>query len=175
MTSYHDVNDRKVGFAGWPGPDLRPAECNSGNLARAIIAYRDRWQGHPHFPASPWSTRHGSVWLPELTHAGPNDSLTETDERPLYRTMRPAQINGTAYEANREVTFDGWPSDAGLEPVNAPARRITAYFSRYRHTGLLPSKPYDSAKQVVHLPPITELDQRSRQHEIPPASVRTVA
>jgi hypothetical protein len=139
---------------GWPGPHLVAREGDA--IGEAIIAYVKRFKDHPDFPASPYSERHGEIFLPDLDQPQP-----ETDERPRYRLKEIGVVNSMPAPAGFEFDFDFWPPHGQLrnyEPINESARRVHKFRLKYANRPSLPRQPYDSARQQLVLPPQYKLD-----------------
>jgi hypothetical protein len=130
---------------GWPDADLvaRPNDATGA----AIIAYRDKWQEHPNFPASPWDDRAGDIFLPDLD----GEARAVTDPVPRYRLKENAFLGPNLYMAGQEVNFPGWPvRPHTLVAINASAERVLSYQSRYGAGRTLPGMPHQAG--VLNLP-----------------------
>jgi hypothetical protein len=177
MPIFHSTKDRSVygGPAevtvddGWPGPDLiaRPND----NIGAAIIAYAAKFKDHPDFPASPYSERHGEIFLPDLDQPQPPH-----DERPRYRLKDTGAINSMSAPAGFEFDFDYWPPQGQIwnyVPVNDSARRVHKYRTRYGNRRVLPGQPYDRERRVLVLPREDKLNRV--EYENPPFGARGAA
>jgi len=125
---------------GWPEQHhvARPRDA----IGEAIISYRDRWQDHENFPASPWSPRHGEIHLPNLDAQQP-----ETDPVPLYRLNEAAFVGPVLYEKNHLAPYAGWPAHPfTLEPVNYSAERVLRFMTRFGAGQKLPGMPHQSGR-----------------------------
>jgi hypothetical protein len=124
-----------------PGLIARPNDA----IGAAILAYAAAFSDHPNFPPSPWDTRRGDIYLPDL-----DQPRASTDPIPRWRLKEAAFLGCNLYHAGQEVNFPGWPVNPHtLEPVNESAKLVLSYMTR--HGGhKLPSMPHEAG--VLNLP-----------------------
>jgi hypothetical protein len=125
----------------WPAPHHRPRERDT--LGEKIVAYAAQHRNHPNFPSSPWSTRHGEIFLPDL------DEPEELhDEMPKYRVKDAAAFIGCVmYTEGQIVPFAGWPANmSALEPANQSAERVVRYAIKYGAGRNLVGQPWSAGR-----------------------------
>jgi hypothetical protein len=128
----------------WPEPHhiARPRDA----IGEAIIAYARHWGSHPDFPPSPWDTRRGDIYLPDLDRP-----RAATDPIPRYRLKEHAFLGCNLFNAGQEVNFAGWPVlPHTLEAVNESAAMVLSYMTRHGAGHKLPGMPHDAG--VLNLP-----------------------
>jgi hypothetical protein len=135
----------EVSTEAWPEQHwlARPKDT----LGEAVLAYSKKNRTHPNFPASPWSDRHGKIFLPpDLDHPGP-----DSDPIPRYRLKEFGAVGGVVYLAGAEFNFAGWPSRPSLlEPVNESAALVLSYMARCAGRPLPATMPHSGF--VLNLP-----------------------
>lgn len=130
---------------GWP--EKHHVARDGDAIAATILAYRDKWQKHELFPASPWSARHGRIHLHDL-----NEPEPATDDPPVYRLKTFGAVNGAVHVAGATLRFDGWLNRTGsnlmsnLEPINESAHRVHAYTQKFLQGRQMPGQPYSASK-----------------------------
>jgi hypothetical protein len=112
-------------------------------LGAKILEYAAKWKNHQDFPESPWSDRHGEVFLRDLDKPEEPD-----DEEPLYRVVAATAFIGPAlYERGAVVPFSGWIKNmSDVEPENESARRVFSYATRYGPGRNLTTAPYNAGR-----------------------------
>jgi hypothetical protein len=131
---------------GWPEPHLiaRPRD----EIGEAIIAYAKKWGAHPDFPESPWDTRRGEIYLPDL-----DQPRAETDPMPRYRLKEDAFLGPSLYSKGQEVDYAGWPvRPFTLEAMNESAELVLRYMTRVAPGRTLPGSPHECGVLVLPNP-----------------------
>jgi hypothetical protein len=129
---------------GWPERHLlaRPND----KLGQQILDYAAKWKNHPDFPPSPWDTRRGEIYLPDLDQPRP-----DTDPIPRYRLKEFGAVGASVYAAGAELNFTGWPTRPSLlEPMNTSASLVLGYMARCAGRPLPGTMPH--ANGVLNLP-----------------------
>lgn len=132
---------------GWPDPGLGLVARPGDQTGAAILAYQKKWSGHVAFPDSPWSDRHGKIYLPpDLDHPGP-----DSDPVPRYRMKEFGALGPGVYAKGAEVNFSGWPRNPSLlEAVNTSASLVLDYMARCAGRPLPATMPHSNG--VLNLP-----------------------
>jgi hypothetical protein len=135
----------EVSTEAWPEQHLiaRPRD----DLGHSIVEFARLHRRHPNFPASPWSDRHGKIYLsPDLDEPEP-----EFDAVPRYRLKEFGALGACVYAKGAEVNFLGWPARPSLlEPVNESAERVMGYMARCAGRPLPGTMPHSGG--VLNLP-----------------------
>lgn len=139
---------------GWPGRwdgDMEPVN----DAARRILAYRARWRYSPAFPAS-LINANGDIFLPAYPTPHRAGYLLPAEEHPSetmprYRLKWVVTLGGIRHESGAVVAFLAWPT-AAMQPINEPARRITAYLARNEGNSRLPHSPWCCYRLGPYLP-----------------------
>lgn len=103
-------------------------------------------------------------------------------QKPRYRLLRDAAVNGLPYLKGSEVETLAWPNGHTLEPVNEAARRVASYYRKFRlYPDLPPRGPYNELVGGIYLaatwpnnsPPIPHTDHSGRlANPIPAAELK---
>ena len=128
----------------WPAAHLRARPRDE--LGAAILAYAAKWKDHPDFPPSPWDTRRGDIYLPDL-----DQPRASTDPIPRWRLKEAAFLGCNLFNAGQEVNFPGYPvSPHTVEPINTSAELVLSYQVRFGTNRKLAGSPHQSGR--LHFP-----------------------
>jgi hypothetical protein len=147
MASFLNPRGHKTAFGEYPTVSVDHGWPDSHLIARprdptgeAIIAYAKKWKDHPDFPESPWDTRRGKIYLPDL-----DQPRADKDPIPLYRLKAVGVLNSTLYPAGAEIDSPAWPTNPSqLEPVNEGARLVLNYMAKFGAGRNLTTPPYSA-------------------------------
>jgi hypothetical protein len=95
-------------------------------------------------------------------------------EAPRYRIRHDVLVHAIPYRTGAEITWNGWPAGTSivgannlgephLDPINEPARRIFAYYTKHRHSPGFPATPTDRRTGRFYLPAHFHRDGRAKR------------
>src|SRR6266566_6322603 len=135
-----------IEHTGWPiGGQLEPLD----DEARRVRDYYVKHHAKPYFPASPFNSIIGDIFLPELPGIDPSAiwvgaevSIEPLEGAPRYQALHYVQFGRLILSPGEEVSFLGWPG-ANLYPINEAAHRVSDYYEQHRDDLNLPESVHE--------------------------------
>jgi hypothetical protein len=156
---------------GWPKVFSGNIEAANESATR-IFHYWTKHRLSPGFPASPYSSEHGRIFLPHhlmrdyRSTRQPALPRVEMEWMPRYRATYNQNFGGREVSIDDEVAFCGWPV-SGLVPINAAAELVVAYYKAYREHPQIATAPWCDFAQDLFLPDLPENKGRRTAPDMP--------
>jgi len=125
-----------IEHTGWPvGGQLEPLD----DEARRVRDYYVKHHAKPYFPATPFNSFIGEIFLPELSGIDPSAvwvgaevSIEPSEGAPRYQALHYIQFGRLIMSPGEEFSFLGWPG-TNFHPINEAAHTVEEYYHRHRN------------------------------------------